>query len=151
MLQQGNAELARAKAQHLLEEDILGDVLEILEMHIGLILEHFNDLDLRSVGLLLSLCILTHCPIRSLPPSPVVVEAASSIIFAAPQLDCRGEFRLLLVHPVASSCPVTELSSVRDILIQRLGPDFARSAFNNQDGHVALQVCRDFLFNGLTI
>jgi hypothetical protein len=45
LLQQGNIGLARAKAQNLIQEDASGDLLEVLEMHVGLILEHFNELD----------------------------------------------------------------------------------------------------------
>jgi hypothetical protein len=99
LLQQGNVELARAKAQHLLEQDILGDVLEILEMHVGLVLEHFNDLDQRSVvpSSQSPHCIPTPGRICSLSPSPVVAEAASSIIFATPHVDCRGELQSSLV------------------------------------------------------
>ncbi|KAF7304810.1 DUF292-domain-containing protein [Mycena kentingensis (nom. inval.)] len=57
--------------------------------------------------------------------APVVVEAAASIIFAgnSPGLaDCR------------------ELAAVRDLLIQRLGDDFARSAISNRDNHVSPSV-----------
>jgi len=48
LLQQDNVGLARAKAQNLIQEDVLGDLLEVLEMHVGLILEHFNEIDQRS-------------------------------------------------------------------------------------------------------
>lgn len=37
--------LARAKAQKLMHEDVIGDLLEALEMHVGLLLEHFQELD----------------------------------------------------------------------------------------------------------
>ena len=45
LLQQQNVELARAKAQKLMQEDVMGDLLEALEMHVGLLLEHFQELD----------------------------------------------------------------------------------------------------------
>lgn len=45
LLQQGNVGMARAKAQRLIEEDILGDLLEQIEMQIGALLEHFTDLE----------------------------------------------------------------------------------------------------------
>lgn len=52
---------------------VSGDLLEILEMHIGVLLEHFAEVDQQYVN------------------SPVVVEAASSIIFAgAAQTDSKG-------------------------------------------------------------
>jgi hypothetical protein len=48
LLQQDNIPLARAKAQNLIHEEVLGDLLEVLEMHLGLILEHFAEIDKRS-------------------------------------------------------------------------------------------------------
>lgn len=45
LLQQGNVGMARAKAQRLIEEDTLGDLLEQIEMQIGSLLEHFSDLE----------------------------------------------------------------------------------------------------------
>ncbi|KAF8212364.1 regulator of Vps4 activity in the MVB pathway-domain-containing protein [Mycena galopus ATCC 62051] len=105
VLQQGNVGLARAKAQNLIQEDVAGDLLEILEMHIGVLLEHFNEIDQQYVN------------------SPVVLEAASSIIFAG-----------------ASQTESKELMTVREILIQRLGEDFARSAVLNRDHHVSSRV-----------
>lgn len=45
LLQQRNIGLARAKAQKLVQDDAMGDLLEILEMHVGLILEHFSEID----------------------------------------------------------------------------------------------------------
>ncbi|KAJ6596779.1 regulator of Vps4 activity in the MVB pathway-domain-containing protein [Mycena vulgaris] len=105
VLQQGNVGLARAKAQNLIQEDVAGDLLEILEMHVGVLLEHFTEIDQQYVN------------------SPVVLEAASSIIYAgAAQTDSK------------------ELYAVRDTLIQRLGGDFARSAVSNRDNHVSLRV-----------
>lgn len=49
LLQQRNVVLARAKAQRLVQEDALGDLLEILEMHVGLLLEHLGEIDQRCV------------------------------------------------------------------------------------------------------
>jgi len=43
LLQQGNETLARAKAQRLIQDEIMGDLLESLEMQIGVLLEHFSD------------------------------------------------------------------------------------------------------------
>ncbi|KAF8894569.1 regulator of Vps4 activity in the MVB pathway-domain-containing protein [Infundibulicybe gibba] len=106
LLQQRHVALARAKAQKLIQDEVLGDILEMLEMHIGVILEHFNELEQRP------------------DPTPVIVEAASSIIFAAPSIDSK------------------DLKTVRDILVQRFGPDFARSASGNRDNHVSQRVVR---------
>ncbi|THH18480.1 hypothetical protein EW146_g2513 [Bondarzewia mesenterica] len=106
LLQQGNTTLARAKAQKLIQDEISGDLLEVLEMQIGVLLERSNELD------------------NSLPPSPAVVEAASSIIFAAPQTESK------------------DLQAVRDILAHRLGADFTHSAITNRDNYVSPQVVR---------
>ncbi|KAG6814300.1 hypothetical protein H0H92_013425 [Tricholoma furcatifolium] len=101
LLQQRNVSLARAKAQSLQREDALGDLLEVIEMHVGQLLEHFNELDQG-----------THL-------TPVVVEAASTIIYTAPHVGLK------------------DLEIVGSLLAQHLGPHFAHSAVNNQDGHVA--------------
>ncbi|KAH9952151.1 regulator of Vps4 activity in the MVB pathway-domain-containing protein [Amylocystis lapponica] len=106
LLQQGNIPLARAKASKLLREDNLSDTLETLEMHVGVILGHLSEFE------------------RSEPSSPVVIEAASTIVYAAPQLDYK------------------ELQVVRDVLVQRLGPDFVRSVTGNRDEYVSLRVLR---------
>lgn len=46
--------------------------------------------------------------------------------------------------PLVPSCLLNfllvELNIVRDLLIQRLGPDFARSAIGNRDNHVPSRV-----------
>ncbi|KAF9457230.1 regulator of Vps4 activity in the MVB pathway-domain-containing protein, partial [Collybia nuda] len=104
LLQQRNIGMARAKAQKLFRDDAMGDLVEILEMHVGFILEHFSEVD------------------RDLSPSPGVVEAASTIIYAAPQVDSK------------------DLNDVRNLLVQRLGPDFSRSASGNHNNHVSLRV-----------
>ncbi|KAF5387100.1 hypothetical protein D9615_001614 [Tricholomella constricta] len=101
LLQQRNVGLARLKAQRLLQEDALGDLLEVLEMHVGQLLEHFNEI------------------YQSTSPTPNVAEAASTIIYAAPHVDSK------------------DLEIVSELLTQRLGPDFARSARGNHDSHVA--------------
>ncbi|KAJ7582883.1 regulator of Vps4 activity in the MVB pathway-domain-containing protein [Mycena floridula] len=104
LLQQNNVGLARAKAQSLLRDDSLGDLLEVLEYYVGVITEHLPNLE------------------SSASPSPVVVEAASSIIYSAQYVDSH------------------DLHLVRDILVQRFGPEFARSASRNHDFHVPLRI-----------
>ncbi|KII88623.1 hypothetical protein PLICRDRAFT_161896 [Plicaturopsis crispa FD-325 SS-3] len=106
LLQQGNVGLARAKAQNLIQDDAMGDLLEVLEMHVGVILEHFHELEQRTT------------------PSPIVAEAAASIIYAAPQTESK------------------DLNIVREFLIQYLGPDFARSAIGNRDNYVSSRVLK---------
>ena len=45
LLQQGNETLARAKAQRLIQDEIMGNLLEKLEMQIGVLLERFSELE----------------------------------------------------------------------------------------------------------
>jgi len=104
LLQQGSVSLARAKAHNLIQEDAFGDLLEVLGMYIGLLLEHINELEQKA------------------SPSPVVAEAASSIIFAASHMEFK------------------DLMPARDLLVQHLGPDFARSAIENRDNYVPSRV-----------
>jgi hypothetical protein len=84
-------ELARAKAQNLINDDALSDLYEILEMYIGAILEHFKELENRSRLCSSSFYVMFRLfsPYRA-PPTPVVAEAASSLIFAAPQTELKG-------------------------------------------------------------
>lgn len=49
LLRQRNIWLARAKAQGLLIEEASVDLLERVDMYIGVLLGHFNELDLKSV------------------------------------------------------------------------------------------------------
>ncbi|KAI9446513.1 regulator of Vps4 activity in the MVB pathway-domain-containing protein [Lactarius indigo] len=102
LLQQGNETLARAKAQRLMQDEIMGNLLENLEMQIGVLLERFSELDSGSL-------------------SPLVVEAASTIIFAAPQIDSKACGELLGI---------------------RLGPHFLQAASSNRDRCVSAQVVR---------
>ncbi|KAJ4495657.1 regulator of Vps4 activity in the MVB pathway-domain-containing protein [Lentinula lateritia] len=106
LLQQGNVGLARVKAQNLFQDDIQGDVFEMLEMHVGVILEHIMELEHKS-------------------PSPAVIEAASSIIYASPRIDSR------------------DLQVVRELLVNRMGSDFARASVGNRDRCVSDRIVRD--------
>ena len=45
LLQQGNETLARAKAQRLIQDEIMGNLLENLEMQIGVLIERFSELE----------------------------------------------------------------------------------------------------------
>ena len=45
LLQQGNETLARAKAQRLMQDEIMGNLLEHLEMQIGVLLDRFPELE----------------------------------------------------------------------------------------------------------
>ncbi len=50
LLQQGNVGLARAKAQKLIREDIYGDLLQTLEMLVGVLVEHTGELERKYVS-----------------------------------------------------------------------------------------------------
>ena len=45
LLQQGNIALARAKAQKLIREDKYADLLQTLEMQVGVIIEHVAEFE----------------------------------------------------------------------------------------------------------
>ena len=86
LLRQGNVALARAKTQNLIQEDTLGALLEVLELYVRLILEHFNEIDQRC-----HYCShFRNAADFICSPTPVVVEAASTIIFASPHAGSRG-------------------------------------------------------------
>ncbi|KAH9966607.1 regulator of Vps4 activity in the MVB pathway-domain-containing protein [Russula dissimulans] len=103
LLQQGNETLAHAKAQRLIQDEIMGDLLQSLEMQIGVLLEHFSDFEDGNL-------------------SPAVVEAASTVIFAAPHVESK------------------DLLSCRDLLGVRLGPHFFQTASMNRDQCVSPRV-----------
>ncbi|KAG0705900.1 regulator of Vps4 activity in the MVB pathway-domain-containing protein [Suillus ampliporus] len=103
LLQQNNTALARAKAQNLIQDDAMGDLLEVLEMHVGVVIEHLGELDERRL------------------PSPVLTEAAASIIAAA------------------YSANIKELNIVRDVLTQRMHHHFSGSP-TSLETHVPLRV-----------
>ncbi|KAI8998478.1 regulator of Vps4 activity in the MVB pathway-domain-containing protein [Trametes punicea] len=106
LLQQGNIALARAKAQKQMREDIKASLLQIFEMHVGVILGHLNELE------------------RSDLPSPIVIEAASSIIYAGLSVESK------------------DLHQVREFLMHALNPEFTRSALENRDNYVSPKVLR---------
>ncbi|KAG2367514.1 regulator of Vps4 activity in the MVB pathway-domain-containing protein [Suillus spraguei] len=103
LLQQNNTALARAKAQNLIQDDTKGDLLEVIEMHVSMVIEHLGELD-------------EGCAF----PGPVLIEAAGSIIAAAPSVNIK------------------ELNIVRDMLIQRMHHHFSSSP-NSLEKHVPLR------------
>ncbi|KAI6103610.1 regulator of Vps4 activity in the MVB pathway-domain-containing protein [Pisolithus sp. B1] len=105
LLYNGEVGLARAKAQNLMLEDRMGDLLEVLEMCVCVVLQHVVELEKLGNQL-----------------SPVTIEAASTIVYAAPSTESK------------------DLSLVRDVLVQRLGRTFAHSAVANSKQIVAKQV-----------
>ncbi|KIO04161.1 hypothetical protein M404DRAFT_555619 [Pisolithus tinctorius Marx 270] len=71
LLHNGNVGLARAKAQNLMWEDRMGDLLEVLEMCVCVVLERVAELE------------------NGKQLSPVTTEAASTIVYAAPSADSK--------------------------------------------------------------
>lgn len=94
LLQQGNVSIARTKTQKLMREDILSDLYQTMEMHVGVILGHLGEFELRCVqfdcnsGHFMCVDFLSS---SSHKISPIVVESASSIVYAAPHLECKGK------------------------------------------------------------
>lgn len=99
LLQQGNIALARAKAQKQMREDVQGNLMQMMEMHLGVILGHLNEIERRCA----------ECaPYGDVPltavcsdmPSPIVIEAASSIIYAGLKIESKGwgKSTLLLLY-----------------------------------------------------
>ncbi|KIJ59199.1 hypothetical protein HYDPIDRAFT_118790 [Hydnomerulius pinastri MD-312] len=107
LLSQGNLGLARAKAANLIQEDGDGDLLEELEMLVGVIGGCVGELEGVGSGKTLS---------------PVLVEAAATIIHVAPSTESK------------------DLNTVREILTQRLGPAFAQVASRSRNKHVSPRV-----------
>ncbi|KAG2157358.1 regulator of Vps4 activity in the MVB pathway-domain-containing protein [Suillus clintonianus] len=103
LLQQNNTALARAKAQNLIQDDAMGDLLEVVEMHVSMVIEHLGELE------------------EGRSPSPILTEAAASIIAAA------------------SSVNIKELDVVRDMLFQRMHHHFFSSS-NSLEKYVPLRV-----------
>ncbi|KAF5330803.1 hypothetical protein D9619_005797 [Psilocybe cf. subviscida] len=101
LLQRSDVSVARDKAEKLILDEAYGDFLEELIMQIGVLLEHFLEVERGSVT------------------SPVTVEAASTVIYSAPYVQTK------------------DLDAIRVSLVQRLGPDFTRSAVGNRDQHVS--------------
>ena len=103
LLSQGNIALARAKAQKLLREEVKSDLLQTLEMHVGVILGHLNELERRCVSRgvghayvrpILGRC--SPCFWSSETPSPIVTEAATSIIYAGLHIESKGLYLSLV-------------------------------------------------------
>lgn len=92
LLSNGHTSLARTKAQKLLQEDAIGDVLEVLEMHVGLLLERIHEFE--QVYVSINLCVASppqnDCVFRNHGPTAPVLEAASSIIYCAPRIESKG-------------------------------------------------------------
>ncbi|KAI0005975.1 regulator of Vps4 activity in the MVB pathway-domain-containing protein [Russula compacta] len=103
LLQQGNETMARAKAQRLIQDEIMGDLLESLQTQIGVLLEHFSALESGNL-------------------SPAAVEAASTVIFAAPHVNSK------------------DLLTCRELLGVRLGSHFLHTASTNKDQCVSAKV-----------
>jgi vacuolar protein sorting-associated protein IST1 len=88
--------LARAKAQRLIQDEIMGDLLQNLETQIGVLLEHFSELERHVYSPLHTTPFITKFCSGNLIPA--VVEAASTVIFTAPHIDSKGTTLLRPSH-----------------------------------------------------
>jgi len=92
LLRRGNIGLARAKAESVIKDEIHSDLLQTLELYLGVLLEQFAEIEKKYFNF----CRITASSHPSnttrLIPSPPLVEAASGIIYAAPHLGIRGMY-----------------------------------------------------------
>ncbi|KAL4068130.1 regulator of Vps4 activity in the MVB pathway-domain-containing protein [Scleroderma citrinum] len=107
LLNAGDTGLARTKAQNLMRDETIGGVLEVLEMCIGMVHARVGEFEADKPGKALS---------------PPAIEAASTIIYAAPSIESK------------------DINVVRDVLVHRLGRAFAHSALTNSGNTVSPQV-----------
>ena len=94
LLRQGNIGLARAKAEHVIKDEIHADLLQTLEMYLGVVLEQFVEIEKKYPNSRRNAASSHPLGITRLIPSPSLVEAASAIIYAAPTLGIRGMYAL---------------------------------------------------------
>ena len=127
MLRQGNIGLARAKAESVIKDEIHTDLLQVLEMYLGVVLEQFAEIE-KKYSSPCNITVSSHPPRTTrLIPSPPLVEAASGIIYSAPVLGIRGTYALGIrtrhANPCLQNCrrPVTFSSNdlVKNFLAQQ--------------------------------
>lgn len=94
MLRQGNVGLARAKAESVIKNEIHTDLLQTLEMYLGVVLEQFAEIEKKYVSSRRKAAFSHPWDITRLIPSPPLIEAASGIIYVAPTLGIRGMYAL---------------------------------------------------------
>lgn len=76
--------------------------------------------------------------------SPAVVEAASTVIFAAPQVDSKGIRFCNTPLGLYLTFSISDLLTCRELLGVRLGPHFLHTASTNKDHYVSAQVCKNY-------
>ena len=94
LLRQGNIGLARAKAENVIKDEIHADLLQTLEMYLGVVLEQFVEIEKKYLSSRHNAAPSHLLDTTRLIPSPSLVEAASGIIYAAPTLGIRGMYAL---------------------------------------------------------
>ena len=112
LLRQGNVGLARAKAESVIKDEIHTDLLQVLEMYLGVVLEQFAEIEKKYSIPCYNVAPSHPLATTRLIPSPPLVEAASGIIYAAPVLGIRGMYafeihtkRLLIPVCRIADCP----------------------------------------------
>jgi len=92
LLRRGNIGLARAKAESVIKDEIHADLLQTLEMYLGVLLEQFAEIEKKYSNFCCIAASSHPLDTTRLIPSPPLVEAASGIIYAAPDLGIRGMY-----------------------------------------------------------
>jgi hypothetical protein len=110
LLRHGNIGLARAKAENVIKDEIHADLLQTLEMYLGVVLEQFVEIEKKYLNPRRNATFSHPLDITRLIPSPSLVEAASAIIYAAPTLGIRGMYALG-IHARPLLTPVHRIAS----------------------------------------
>lgn len=71
-------------------DEVYGDLLEVLEMQIGVALENFEELERGYVTMSIIIRSKITDAYLSVAPSPTMIEATSTIIYSAPYIHTRG-------------------------------------------------------------
>lgn len=141
MLEANHVSLARAKAQNLIEEDATGDLLEALEMHLGLILEHFQELEPRCApSSFLSTCLISACLVLPRVPPYLSPHPPSYLRLIRPRRASNRIVRPFIHLRRQYLCLPIDLDGTRELLMQRLGNAFATSSAGGMDRHISPRV-----------
>lgn len=110
LLRQGNIGLARAKAENVIKDEIHTDLLQTLEMYLGVVLEHFVEIEKKYLNSRRNAASSHPLDTIRLIPSPSLVEAASGIVYVAPTLGIRGMYALG-IHAEPLLTPVRRIAN----------------------------------------
>ena len=80
-------------------DEAYGDLLEVLEMQIGVALENFEELERGYVTKSFIIRSKVTDVYLSVSPSPTMIEATSTIIYSAPYIPTKGSLFLRSSRP----------------------------------------------------